>query len=101
MLDAFTHGMDIRIVCSHVVADQDAAVDVELGTRGQIDVGPDPDGEHDEIGSKPVAIGKQYRFRPLRAEDLFGLAAGEEIDPARFEISTQQLAGGGIELAFH
>src|SRR4029077_20566154 len=87
MLDAFTHGMDIRIAGRHVVADQDAAVDVEPGTSGRIDVGADHDGEHAEIGNNPVAIGEQYRFRPLGAEDLFGLTAGEEIDPARFEIS--------------
>ena len=101
MLDAFADRVDIRIARRHVVADQNPAVDIELGRACQIDIRLDTDCQHDKIGRDASAIGEADGFRPVVADNFFGLAIDEECDAAGIEIAAQQFAGGGVELALH
>ena len=101
MLDAFADRVDAGSAGAHVVADQDAAIDVETGGARQVDIRPDADRQHDEIGRDLAPVGEHDALGPLGAEDFLGLAVGEERDAARVEVAAQQFAGGGVELAFH
>ena len=73
-----------------------------LGGARQIDIGPDADRQHDEIGGR---ISGHRRARtalgPLGAGDFLGLAVGEKGDAARSRSRCSNSAGGGIELALH
>ena len=102
MLDAFADGVDIRIAGAHVVADQDAAVDRRARrARARSILGRMPIASTTRSAGNLAAVGEQYRLGPLGAEDLLGLAVGEEGDAARVEVAPQQFAGGGVELALH
>ena len=74
---------------------------LQPGGARQVDVRPDADGEHHQIGGDGAAIGELHALGALGAEDLFGLAVGEEGDAAPVEIALQELSGGGVELALH
>jgi hypothetical protein len=101
MLDAFADRVDVGIAGAHVVADQDAAIDVELGNAGQIDIGPDADRQHDEIGRDLASVGEDDAFGPAGPEDLFGLAVRKKRDAPGVEIAAQPLAGRRVELPLH
>jgi hypothetical protein len=101
VLDALADGEDVGIAGAHVVADQNAAVDVEAGAASELDVGPDADGDDHEIGGYFAAVRQADAFRPFGAKNLLGLALREESDAALVEIALQQLAGGRIELTLH
>ena len=48
-----------------------------------------------------AAVGELHALDAVGAEDLLGLAVGEERDAAPVEIALQQLPGGRVELALH
>ncbi len=101
MLYALADRVDFGVARRHVVADQDAAVDVELGGARQVDIGADADRQHDQIGRDLAPVGEDDAFGFVGSEDFLGLAVGKKGDAARIEIALQQLARRCIELALH
>ncbi len=81
--------------------DDDAAIDIELRRLGQVDIGPNADGQHHQVGGNEAAIGELHAFGPFGAGDFLGLAVREEGDAAPVQVALQHLAGRRIELAFH
>ena len=101
MLDALANCVDARVAGAHIVADQEAAVDIEPSGARQVDIGADADRQHDEIGLNLAAISQQHTLGLVAAEDFLGLSVGEEGDAARVEIALQQFARCRVELTLH
>ena len=101
VLDALAHRKNERVAGAHVVAHHDAAVDLQPGSNGQLDARTNADRQHHQVGGNLAPVFQQNAFGVIDTGDLLGLALGEEGNAATIEITLQQLAGGGIELAFH
>ena len=57
VLHAFADRVDARVVGLHGVVDDDAAIAIKAGRFGELDVGPDADRHHHQIG-------RQFPRRP-------------------------------------
>ena len=101
MLHAFADRENIRVAGAHVVEHLDAAIHLQAGGARQVDVRPDADGEHHQVGRNRPPIRELHALGVVGAENFLGLAVGEEGDAAAVEIALQQLARRRIELALH
>ena len=73
MLDALADRVDRGIAGAQIVADQEPAIDVEPGRAREVDIGPDADRHHDQIGGDLPAIGEDHALGLVGAENLLGL----------------------------
>ena len=66
MLGAFADREDVGIGGAHVVVDHDAAIDVEAGSAGQIDIGADADRHDHEVAGNLAAVGEPHALDARR-----------------------------------
>ncbi len=85
VLDAFAEREDVGVRGDHLVVDDDAAADLEMGIGGQPDFGPDADRHHHQIGAIDGAVFQQHRLGPVLAEDRLGRALAMDLDAAPFQ----------------
>src|SRR6185369_11447321 len=101
MLGAFTHGENVGVRCAHVVADDNAPIEVQVGGLREIDVGTNANGHDDKIAVNGAAVAEANTGRTVGAENLLGLAIHEEIQPAFVQLFLKELARLDVQLTLH
>src|SRR5260221_13860562 len=82
---------------SQIVADGNAAVEVEPRRSSEVDVGASADRQHDEIGGNLATIGETNAGGALDTENFLSLAVEDDRDAAAHQVTPQQFGSGGIE----
>src|SRR6266446_6404594 len=101
MLDAFAHGENAGLARRHEIVDDDAAIDIEPCGAREIDVGPHPNGEYDEIGRKLAPVGELHGLDMSIPDDGLGLRFRQHGYAALLEIALKEQAGRFVELPLH
>ncbi len=59
MLDALADREYIRVGGAHVIGDDDTAVHFQFGCFRQVDIRPDADGQHHQVGGDEAAVAEE------------------------------------------
>ncbi len=101
MLDALTHGEDVRIGRLHLVVDDDPAIDGEAGFVRELDVRPDTGRHHDEIRLERAVIGQRHPLDVAVAEHGNRRAPEQDTDAELLHLGHQVVPGVRVELPLH
>jgi len=101
MLDAFADREDGRVGGAHSVIDDDAALHLESRRFGERRARANADRHDDELGRNARPVLELDCFDSVLAENGFRVGPGDDAYAAPLEILLQEIAGGGVELAFH
>jgi hypothetical protein len=101
MLHAFANRVGARVVSLHGVVDHHAALAIQPGLFGELDVRADTDGHHHQVGGEFLPAFEAHTLHPALAEDFLRDALENELQAARFKFLAQHARRGLIELALH
>jgi hypothetical protein len=101
VLGALTDGEHAGRRRSHVVVDDDPALDLDSRRLRQRRLWPDADADHDQIRLQLLAACEAQPRRPPLAEHALGRAFEQHLDPEALERGPQQARRRLVELALH
>ncbi|MEY9514527.1 hypothetical protein ABIF16_005258 [Bradyrhizobium elkanii] len=101
VLHALADRVDPAVIGLHGVGDDDAALAVQPGLLGELEIRADADRHHHEIGRQLGAVAEPYAGDAVLAQDRLGLRRHLEHHAALFQRLAQQAACHRIELTLH
>ena len=103
VLGALADGADPGRARAQLVVDEDRAADLEAGGAGEVDVGPDAGGDHDEVGGQLARRrrGSTRSTRPVAGERLGPRAECARRCAGRAARARAAQAAGRVELLLH
>ncbi len=102
MLGAVADRVDVRVAGAQPVVDDDAPAGLQAGRLGEAGPGADPDGDHQQAGVQPEAVGEfDTGDGAVVGQDGPDPALGVHLDAEVGQVPPEQRARLGVEVALH
>ena len=101
VLYTLSHRIDSRIVGLQRIVYHDAPLTIEAGLPCKLDVGPDTNRHHYQIGFDFISILESNPFHTIATQDRFRLCFHQELEPSLLQCALQHSGRGLVQLPFH
>ena len=103
VLSTLADGVNAGCARAQLIVDDDPTLDLQSDRPGELDLGTDPDGDHDELARQLVAPCELQTADAARVvdEDPVGAMLEQHVDTQLGHGRRQQRRGLGVELALH